>query len=351
MNTRQAPDSDLLEHLSTAVVAVDGENRVGYLNPAAESLLRVSARQALGVALARIGPGFRQLALAVDGVRARGASTTEREQRLALPFGGLVTVDCTLTPLPDGRTVLELEPLDQQLRLARENRLLSEQRAIRELLRGLAHEIRNPLGGLRGAAQLLDRELAEPHMKEYTSVIIGEADRLRALVDGLLTPEGRLETAPTNLHEVAERVRALVEAEAPPEVEIVRDYDPSIPPLAANADQLIQALLNLMRNALQAVGDQGRIVLQTRTHRQVTIGERLHRLVARLSVVDDGPGVPPELLDSLFYPMVTGRPEGSGLGLAIAQSLVARHGGLIECTSEPGRTVFTVWLPLEDADE
>ncbi|PWG63398.1 nitrogen regulation protein NR(II) [Sediminicurvatus halobius] len=351
MNARtRAPNGDILEHLTRAVVLLDAGRTVLFLNPAAETLLHLSARQATGAVLPRLLPGFAALEPAIAQAVARGASYTEREVRLAVASERTVTVDCAITPLADDRLLLELEQLDRHLRISRENRLIAQNQAIRQLIRGLAHEIKNPLGGLRGAAQLLESELGDAEQREYTQIIISEADRLRALVNGLLGPDARPEKRPTNIHEVLERVRHLAEAEAPAGVEIQRDYDPSIPPLPAAPDQLIQAVLNLVRNALQAVGDAGRIRLQTRTQRRFTIGEVQHRLVARIDVIDDGPGIAPELLDRIFYPMVTGRPEGSGIGLPIAQTLVNQHGGLIECSSEPGCTVFTVWLPMEDPD-
>ncbi len=345
-----ADASDILDNLTRAVVVIDGERRIMRMNAAAESLLHVSTRQAVGERLTQLVPALAVLADPVGQAFAEGASYTEREMRLVLGPERTITVDCAITPL-DGATslLLEFEQLDRHLRISRENRLIAQNQAIRELIRGLAHEIKNPLGGLRGAAQLLESELSGDDQKEYTRIIISEADRLRTLVNGLLGPESRIEHAPTNLHEVLERVRHLAVAEAPAGVEIQRDYDPSIPLLPAAGDQLIQALLNLVRNAMQAVGDSGCITLQTRSHRRFTIGDRQHRLVARVDVIDNGPGIAAELQDQIFYPMVTGRAEGSGIGLPIAQNLVNQHGGLIECTSEPGHTVFTVWLPLEEA--
>ncbi len=344
-------NGEILEQITTAVMLLEGDLVVRYLNPAAENLLHLSARQATGAALVRLVPGFASLRSAIDLAVSRGATYTEREHRLVIAGDHLITVDCCITPLGDERVLLEFDRLDRHLRISRENHLIAQNRAIRELIRGLAHEIKNPLGGLRGAAQLLQSDLKDAEQREYTQVIISEADRLRALVNGLLGPDSRAHRTPTNLHEVVERVRHLAAAEAPPGVEIARDYDPSIPPLPAARDQLIQALLNLVRNALQAVGGNGRVTLRTRTHRRFTIGDVQHRLVARIDIIDDGPGIQPELVDQIFYPMVTSRPEGSGIGLPIAQTLVDQHGGLIECASRPGHTVFTVWLPLESLDD
>ena len=207
-----------------------------------------------------------------------------------------------------------------------------------------------PAGGIRGAAQLLERELTEPQHREYTQIIIGEADRLRKLVDRMLGPRGQLHPADFNVHEVLEHVRQVVEIEAGRGVTIHRDYDPSLPNLHADRDLLVQAFLNLVRNAVQALGEAGgTITLRTRAQRKFTIGSRLHRLVIRVDVCDDGPGVDPSLADSIFFPMVSGRADGSGLGLPIAQSLVNRQGGLIDFTSAPGNTVFTVWLPIRNS--
>ena len=341
----------ILENMTTAVVVVDREARVRYLNPAAQVLLGVSERQAIGVSLSQLNPGAASLQDAVMASVNNGQPFTERERRLELVAGAPITIDCALTPLAEGGALLEITELDRRLRIAREHHLLSQHHATRELIRGLAHEIKNPLGGLRGAAQLLDRELSDPEQQEYTRVIIEEADRLRALVNGLLGPNARPKKRQVNIHEIVERVRQLAEVEAPPGVSIERDYDPSIPSMWAEPNQLIQAVLNLVRNALQAVGDQGRITLRTRTQRQFTIGDTTHKLVIRLEVIDTGPGISPDQIDRIFYPMVTSRVEGTGLGLSIAQTLVNQHNGLIECVSEPGNTVFTIWLPLESDDD
>lgn len=353
--TTRNPSQRILDNLSAAVLLLGEDFTLRYLNPAAEMLLEVSARQARTVHLDQLLPGVERLAPILAQALEGGHACTERGLELHLPPDRLVTVDCTVTPVVDADSgtavVLELMQVDRHLRITREENLIAQNQVTRALIRGLAHEIKNPLGGLRGAAQLLERELPGAHLKEYTRIIIGEADRLQSLVDRMLGPNGLPCKRDINLHQVVEHVRNLVEAEAPDGVRIQRDYDPSIPPLRADPDQLVQALLNIVRNALQAVGDQGAIVLRTRTQRQFTIGARRHKLVARIDVVDDGPGIPPELRESIFYPMITGRAGGTGLGLSIAQSLVNQHGGLIECTSRPGHTEFTLLLPLECPDE
>ena len=273
---------------------------------------------------------------------------------LRLPDGKSVLADVTVSPLTEPQLedglLLELAHTERHRRIAREEHLLAQQQLTRTVVRGLAHEIKNPLGGLRGAAQLLARELNDESLKEYTEVIIGEADRLQKLLDRLQGPGGVPHNCWINIHQVLERVRTLVQAEASNGPELIADYDPSIPEIHADADQLIQAVLNIVRNATQALDGHGRIILRSRTERKFTIGHQRHKLVARIDIIDNGPGVPPELLDKIFYPMVTSHAQGTGLGLSIAQSLVNQHGGLIECSSQPGETIFTILLPLESHD-
>ena len=344
----------ILDNLTTAVLLVDGELRLAYINPAAEMLFALSARRATGLRVAELLPGDSGFIRKLSEALATGHPHTVRERALTLAGGREVTVDCTVSPVVEpGRPralLVELTHVDRHLRIAREEQLIAQHQATRALIRGLAHEIKNPLGGLRGAAQLLERELPNETLKEYTEVIIAEADRLRNLLNRMLGPNTLPRREPVNLHHLMERVRKVVEAEKSAAVTIRRDYDPSIPDLNADADQLIQSLLNLTRNALQALGGRGEITLRSRVQRRFTIGHRLYRLVARVDVIDDGPGVPDELRENLFYPMVTGRPDGTGLGLTIAQSLVNQHDGLIECESRPGRTCFTILLPFDEPE-
>jgi two-component system nitrogen regulation sensor histidine kinase GlnL len=259
-------------------------------------------------------------------------------------------IDVTVTPIEDHggarRLLLEMVDAVPRNRINRENELRARLEGSRMMTRQLAHEIKNPLGGLRGAAQLLERQLPDAALREYTGVIINEADRLTALVDSMTGPTRVPHKTPLNVHEICEHVFRLLEAEAKPGVGLERDYDPSVPDGCFDRNQLVQALLNLARNALQAVDGRGRIVLRTRAVANAHIGPVRHRLAVRIEVVDDGPGVPPEIRGSLFYPLVTGRANGTGLGLAVAQEIVTRNGGLIEFDSEPGRTVFSVLLPL-----
>ena len=333
-----------LDLLATAVVALDDAFVVRYANPAAESLLATGAKTLLGQPF----PAFfsERDALAASLKEARAVHwdyaaqnvTYERVGREPLPLA------CTITriDLPGHALLAELRPIEQQLRLAREERLLSEQQANRELIRNLAHEIRNPLGGLRGSAQLLERELARSDLREYTQVIIKEADRLQALMDRMLTPHRAPRIEPVSVHEVLERVRSLVEAEFGLDIE--RDYDPSLPELLGDREQLIQALLNIARNAAQAGAKN--ILFRTRAVRQLTVLRQRYRLALELQVVDDGPGVPEEIRDRIFNPLVSGREGGTGLGLSLAQTFVQYHHGVIEFESRPGRTTFRILLPL-----
>ena len=248
--------------------------------------------------------------------------------------------------------VVEMVEIEQQTRVDREERSMGLAQANKELLRNLAHEIKNPLGGIRGAAQLLAMELPSPELGEYTSVIIHEADRLQSLVDRLLAPHRRPHVVgDVNIHEVCERVRAVVTAEFPRGLRIERDYDASLPEFRGDREQLIQAVLNVVHNAAQALAERiaagdGRIELRTRAARQVTIGKQRYRLALELHVEDNGPGVPAEIQDHIFHPLVTGREGGSGLGLTLAQTFVQQHRGTIACDSVPGRTVFTITIPL-----
>jgi len=280
---------------------------------------------------------------------------TKREAMLTALTGQTLTVDYAVTPiLSNGATLLLLEvhPRDRLLRITKEEAQLSKQETSKMLVRGLAHEIKNPLGGIRGAAQLLARELPDEHLKDYTNVIIEEADRLRNLVDRMLGSNKLPSLAMTNVHEVLERVCQLVEAESQGCITLVRDYDPSIPDVLIDREQMIQAVLNIVRNAMQAISSQnelrlGRISLRTRALRQFTIGHVRHRLVTKVEIIDNGPGIPAELQETIFFPMVSGRPDGTGLGLAITQNIISQHQGLIECESHPGHTTFSIFLPLE----
>ncbi|VDZ55250.1 Nitrogen regulation protein NR(II) [Serratia odorifera] len=275
-----------------------------------------------------------------------GQGFTDNEVTLVVD-GRAHILSLTAQALPEGFILLELAPMDNQRRLSQEQLQHAQQVAARDLVRGLAHEIKNPLGGLRGAAQLLAKALPDPSLTEYTKVIIEQADRLRNLVDRLLGPQRPGQHITQSIHQVAERVCQLVSLEMPDNVTLVRDYDPSLPELAHDPDQIEQVLLNITRNALQALGEAGgTITLRTRTAFQITLHGTRYRLAARIDIEDDGPGVPAQLQDTLFYPMVSGREGGTGLGLSIARNLIDQHCGKIEFNSWPGHTEFSVYLPI-----
>ena len=333
-----------LDLLATAVVVVDDEFVVRYANPAAENLLSTGARSLIGQPFLGFFAEREELERSLEEARvihwdysARNVSYV-RTGREPVPFS------CTVTRIDAfGLALLaELRPIEHELRLAREERQESEQQSNRELIRNLAHEIKNPLGGLRGSAQLLERELERPELREYTQVIIKEADRLQSLMDRMLTPHRAPRIEPVSVHEVLERVRSLERAEFG--VDIERDYDPSLPELMGDREQLIQAVLNIARNAAQAGART--ITFRTRALRNVTIRKQRHKLALDLQVIDDGPGVAAQIQDKIFNPLVSGREGGTGLGLSLAQTFVHYHQGVIEFESRPGRTIFRILLPL-----
>ncbi len=343
----------ILENLNTAVLLVQEPLQLRFLNPAAEALLETSAARSIDQSFDELFSNSDDVIPQMIEAMRLSQGFTRRELTLTLNDQSKVTVDFMVTPITaeDGGNALliELQPLDRLLRISREEGILSSQNNTRALIRGIAHEVKNPLGGLRGAAQLLARELPDPALQDYTNIIIEEADRLRNLVDDMLGPRQEPRLKDLNIHEVLERVRHLAEAEYGKEVTVKRDYDPSIPNFLADREQLIQATLNIVRNAVQAVSGQqdAQILLRTRTQRQLTIGTTRHRLVCRIEIIDNGPGIPEDLINSIFFPMVSGRANGTGLGLSISQSIINRHKGLIECESHPGQTVFAISLPLE----
>ena len=357
-----APDklhTSILDNLQTAILLVDPDLSISYINSAAEALLKSSGNRLIGTAIDSLfaeGPG--STSSLNDAINTL-SSFTQRETRLRMPGGQSITVDCGVTPIIEKdivkALVIELQPLDRLLRISREEGLLTSQQNSHALIRGLAHEIKNPLGGLRGAAQLLARELPDAALSDYTQIIIEEADRLGKLVDRLLGSHNLLEIKPLNIHQVVERVRTLIDAEADGRIAITRDYDPSIPELEGDQERLIQAVLNIARNAMQAllsyqadVNGQhaSQIIFKTRTLRQFTIGTQSHRLVCKVTISNNGPVIPAELMDTLFLPMVSGRAEGTGLGLSISQSIINHHKGLIECKSEAEQTHFSLYIPL-----
>jgi two-component system nitrogen regulation sensor histidine kinase GlnL len=341
-----------LDLLATAVVVLDDDFTVRYANPAAENLLTAGARSLIGQPFLGFFAERAELERSLDEARVIHWDYSARNVTYVRTGREPVPLSCTVTRIDAFGVALlaELRPIEQQLRIEREARIESEQQANRELIRNLAHEIKNPLGGLRGSAQLLEGELelsalgrARLHeLREYTQVIIKEADRLQALMDRMLTPHRAPRLEPLGVHEVLERVRSLVRAEFG--IEIVRDYDPSLPEILGDREQLIQAVLNIARNSAQ-VGSK-HIVFKTRALRQITILKQRHRLALELQVIDDGPGVPEQIQDRIFNPLVSGREGGTGLGLSLAQTFVHYHHGVIEFESRPGRTIFRILLPL-----
>ncbi len=344
-----------LDLLASAVVLVDDDYAIRYLNPAAENLVAASTKILAGHPLSDVINYSHGLQTALDEALANNWAYTGQNIELKRADGDSLQVNCTVTPVeaPGSGLLIEMWPIDQQLKASREERLLEQQQANRELIRNLAHEIKNPLGGIRGAAQLLEHELAElanaPALREYTQVIIKEADRLQDLMQRLLTPQRPMHPGPVSIHEVLERVRSLLVAEFPQALQVRRDYDTSLPDLVGDREQLIQAILNIARNAAQAMQGAGMITLRTRAARQVTLAKKRYRLAMELQVIDDGPGIPPDILERMFYPLVSGREGGSGLGLTIAQNFVQHHHGTIECESRLGHTAFIIRLPLSQA--
>ena len=356
-----------LELLATAVVILDQKLRVEYVNAAAESLLAISGRvlqgHRFGEHFTNAGPFEEKLrhALAEEHGFWDQGLVLSRAAHDPLEFNCIVTP----TDTHGGGLLIELRPIEQRLRVERDEQQLAQHLANRELIRNLAQEIKNPLGGLRGSAQLLEKELDRPELREYTQVIIKEADRLQALVDRLLTPHRLPHAVPMNLHEVCERVRSLILAEFPHGLRIRRDYDSSIPEFRGDREQLIQAVLNIVRNGAQALlsarnsanqaaseaGAEPEIRLRTRIIRQVTLARRRYRLALELQVTDNGPGIPAAIRDTIFFPLVSGREGGSGLGLTLAQTFIQQHNGVIECDSQPGRTTFKILLPLDAVNE
>ncbi|SNR61853.1 signal transduction histidine kinase, nitrogen specific, NtrB [Methylobacillus rhizosphaerae] len=343
-----------LEHLSTAILLLDEERHVVYANPGAEVLFAISARQIAGLSISQVFPGSDILDSAMEHAIQHHSPFREHEFTITTLRQQTFAVTCTVTPveLTPACLVLEFQHMDQQLRIAREERMLIQQQANAELLRNLAHEIRNPLGGLRGAAQLLEHELPQVSLREYTQVIIKEADRLQLLMDRLLVPHRVPKYEPTNIHEVLERVRSLLLAESPRTINIQRDYDTSLPELIGDREKLIQAVLNIARNAVQAMQNASgkeapAITLRTRVARQVTLAKKRYRVAIKLQIIDNGPGIPSDIRERIFYPLVSGRDNGTGLGLTLAQTFITQHHGMIECESEPGHTCFTILLPIE----
>jgi len=339
----------ILDNINEAIILFDKDLKLTYINTAGEVLFEDSARHLIGKSAKDIFTADTILINDLQKCIERNDGFFDRELTLDL-FHKKITISFSATPLledPDQPEILiELQQLDRHIRISKEEQLLAQENISRMLMRGFAHEIKNPLGGLRGAAQLLELELQNNDLKEYTQIIIEEADRMKVLMDKMLGPNKVPNKVPLNIHEPLERVRQLVQAEVSDMVIINRDYDPSIPELKADKNQLIQALLNIVRNAVQAIPEKGEIILRTRIYRQMTIAGKKNKLTARIDIIDNGTGIKPELINQIFYPMITGRHDGTGLGLPIAQSIINQYHGIIECTSTAVNTTFSIFLPV-----
>jgi two-component system nitrogen regulation sensor histidine kinase GlnL len=340
--------------LATPVAVMQGQGRIRFVNSALEDALGMSRRTLHDMHLTDFFIDPQPLMTALVGAQSNEFAALRYEAQLRrLHHDDSLPVHVIVAPTdePD-EVIVELLPVEQQTRQEREERLLDQAQANKELIRNLAHEIKNPLGGIRGSAQLLEMELDDKGLTEYTQVIIHEADRLQTLVDRLLAPHRRPHVVgDVNIHEVCERVRTLILAEFPRGLKVVRDYDTSIPEFRGDREQLIQAVLNIAHNAAQALHERisdgdAQITLRSRILRQITFGKKRYRLALELHVMDNGPGVPDSIKDRIFFPLISGREGGSGLGLTLAQTFVQQHHGMIECDSEPGRTDFKILIPL-----
>lgn len=341
-----------LDLLATPAILIDAEGKVCFMNHAAEDVFMLNRRHVMLQPLDEVIPGMKALVKQVQASIDNDLGFIEHELIIQQDDGDPWIVSCIGTPVyqPEKGALLELRPIDQERRIEREERLLQDQLINRELIRNLAHEIRNPLGGIRGAAQLLERELHHDSLKEYTQVIRKEADRLHQLMDRMLSPVRLPRSEPVNMHEVLERVRSLILAEYPDGIKIIRDYDTSLPEIPGDLEQLIQAVLNVARNAAQALKGKGTIWFKSRAARQVTIGRKRFRLALLIEIIDNGPGIPETLQKRMFHPLVSGREGGTGLGLMLAQNFINQHQGLIKCSSAPGKTCFSLVLPVPSTE-
>ena len=351
--TSNLPDNAglrILDTLNSSILRVDGEGFIYYANAAAEALFESSATSLVGrrfdALLSQQEPSSILTRLKLDVI-----AFTEHEATITLANGKSIIADYSIYPFElqptDGEILVEIRPLERQAQFAQDELNQLQKQASQQLARGLAHEINNPLGGIRGAAQLLQRALDRPEWSEYTEVIINEVDRLQSLTSNMLGPENPLQCAPVNILEILEHIRKIILAADPDHINVHRDYDPSIPELTADRDMLIQAFLNIARNAVQAIDGNGDITFKTRVARQYTIGQITHPLVMQIDITDSGRGIPQQLGETIFLPMITDKAEGSGLGLPIAQEIISRHGGAIHLQSSDSGTTFSTLLPLE----
>nr|WP_256437699.1 nitrogen regulation protein NR(II) [Polynucleobacter sp. MWH-UH2A] len=352
----------MLDQMPNAIVVFEAENQqLVYVNPAAESALDLSRKSLEGQSVHDLF-GDNQALNGMIGDIKQGHVMAQRQEMVLHSLPGSIHQDSipahvVIAALEDPALIMmEWFPIDQQLRSERDERVTQQVEANKQLMRNLAHEIKNPLGGIRGAAQLLEFELPEKGLREYTQVIIKESDRLQTLVDRLLAPHRKAHVIESfNVHEALERVRSLVLAEFPKGLRIIRNYDTSLPDIMGDREQLIQAVLNIVHNAAQALSEEisqgtAQIELKTRVARSVTIAKRRYKLAMDLHVIDNGPGIPKEIIDRIFFPLVSGREGGSGLGLTLAQTFVQQHQGYIACDSRPGRTDFHIQIPYRNRE-
>jgi two-component system nitrogen regulation sensor histidine kinase GlnL len=341
----------IVEHQAAALVLINSEQRIEFMNVAAETMFNVSLNRSKNELFSSLLARGEHTLLELIAESFQSVSAwSERELALSLSNNNEITVACSINPLlADGEhmALVELNSLDRQLKITKDSSLIQEHKAAHNMVRGLAHEIKNPLGGLRGAAQLLENELNDPELVEYTKIIIKEADRLHKLVDQMLGPNMVPNKQYHNIHEVLQHVLGLTSIETAQSITLRFDYDPSIPEIKFDRDLLVQAVLNITRNAIRALDGNGMVMFKTRVLRRHTIASKLHKLVACISIIDNGPGVPEDIKNDIFFPMVSGQSDGSGLGLAISQMLINRHNGLIEFDSEPGETEFRILLPID----
>lgn len=340
----------IIDYLNSAILVFDKHLSLQKINTAGEILFDDSARHLIGKPASKLFFTQPTLISELEHAIEQGDSFVDRELTLKLPHKN-ITLNCSVTPILENNQLshllIELQQIDRHLRISKEEQLLTQQDASKMLMRGVAHEIKNPLGGLRGAAQLLELELEDDSLKEYTRIIIEETDRITMLMNKMLGSNKIPNKVKLNIHEPLERVRQLVQAEVSESIKIHCDYDPSIPELDADKDQLIQAFLNIMRNAAQAItAEHGEITIRTRISPQMTIANKRHKLIAKIDIIDNGVGVKAELMQHIFYPMVTGKADGTGLGLPISQSIINQYGGIIEFSSDEKQTTFSVFLPL-----
>ena len=345
--------SKIFDNLNTAILCLDNRLRCRFINSAAEILLDISGSRSRGLKVTGLFVDSDDLESVLLESLTSGQPFTRRQAEIKLLNTQPITVDYTVSVFRDtmqNMLLLEMFPMSRYIRIDRDEILRDHQDATRQMVRGMAHEIKNPLGGIRGSAQLLQKQLNDPKLAEYTSIIVDEADRLTRLVDRMLGPNTLPKTSVSNIHEQLEKVATLLDTETGSRIEIARDYDPSIPDFAFDSELIVQTLLNIARNAMQALKNtpSPQILLSTRVERQFTIGKIKHRLVAKIDIADNGPGIPDELREKLFFPMISGRPEGTGLGLSLAQSIIQQHDGTIEFSSRAGQTIFSVYIPVSD---